>query len=589
MAATSLSDWALCRRLILQARPYWWHIIAIFFLSVLSTPLALLTPLPLKIVVDSVFGSHPLPGFLDAILPSVTTDSGTVLLGIAVGLVVLVSVVSQLTQFSSQFLQTYAGQKLVLGFRTLLFGHVQRLSLAYHDSKGTPDAMYRIHRDATAIQQVAIEGVIPFVSLIFTVGAMVYVTVRIDWQLALVALAVSPFLFLLTQVYRPRIRRKWRDAMDLETSALSVVQEALSSLRVVKAFGQEDREQDRFSRRSTESIGARMRVVSAEGNFNLLIGLGTTFGSAAVLWMGAQHVLTGSLTLGELLIVMSYMGQLYEPLRTIGRRVAAIQGSLASADRAYALLNEPPDVLERPNARPILRARGAVAFRGVSFAYGEERLVLRDVTFEISPGSSVGVVGATGAGKTTIASLLTRFFDPTEGQILLDGVDLRDYRLADLRNQFAIVLQEPVLFSTSISENIAYARPNASHKEIVEAAMAANIHDFVTSLPQGYNTPVGERGMTLSGGERQRISLARAFLKDAPILILDEPTSSVDLATEAVIIEAMERLARRRTTFMITHRVDTLRHCDLVLKIDRGLSGQTTLVRARNTTDIISS
>jgi ATP-binding cassette subfamily B protein len=551
--------------------------------------LALLTPLPLKIVVDSVFGSHPLPGFLDAILPSAATDSGTVLLGIAVGLVVLVSVVSQLTQFSSQFLQTYAGQKLVLGFRTLLFGHVQRLSLAYHDSKGTPDAMYRIHRDATAIQQVAIEGVIPFVSLIFTVGAMVYVTVRIDWQLALVALAVSPFLFLLTQVYRPRIRRKWRDAMDLETSALSVVQEALSSLRVVKAFGQEDREQDRFSRRSTESIGARMRVVSAEGNFNLLIGLGTTFGSAAVLWMGAQHVLTGSLTLGELLIVMSYMGQLYEPLRTIGRRVAAIQGSLASADRAYALLNEPPDVLERPNARPILRARGAVAFRGVSFAYGEERLVLRDVTFEISPGSSVGVVGATGAGKTTIASLLTRFFDPTEGQILLDGVDLRDYRLADLRNQFAIVLQEPVLFSTSISENIAYARPNASHKEIVEAAMAANIHDFVTSLPQGYNTPVGERGMTLSGGERQRISLARAFLKDAPILILDEPTSSVDLATEAVIIEAMERLARRRTTFMITHRVDTLRHCDLVLKIDRGLSGQTTLVRARNTTDIISS
>jgi ATP-binding cassette subfamily B protein len=271
-----------------------------------------------------------------------------------------------------------------------------------------------------------------------------------------------------------------------------------------------------------------------------------------------------------MLLIMSYLSQLYSPLKTISRKIASIQSHLASAERAFIVLDEAPDVCEKRKAKPILRSLGAVAFRDVSFSYEKENQVLRSISFDVPPGTRVGIAGRTGAGKTTLMSLLSRFYDPSVGQILLDDVDLREYRVDDLRNQFGIVLQEPVLFSTSITENIAYARPNALQEEIMEAAKAANAHDFIINLPNGYNTLVGEAGMRLSGGERQRVSLARAFLKDAPILILDEPTSSVDMKTESVIIEAMERLMKGRTTFMIAHRLSTLKNCDFLLVIENG-------------------
>jgi ATP-binding cassette, subfamily B, bacterial len=313
-----------------------------------------------------------------------------------------------------------------------------------------------------------------------------------------------------------------------------------------------------------------VRVTFTEGVFGVLVGLTTAAGTATVLFVGVRLVLSGALTLGDLLLVMGYLAQLYGPLNTLSNSKASLQSSLASAERAFSILDEAPDVVERPGAQPLARAAGAVAFREVSFAYREDHPVLHDVSFEIDPGTRVGISGETGAGKTTLMSLLTRFYDPTTGEILLDGIDLRDYKLADLRNQFAIVLQEPVLFSTTIAENIGYARPGASKEEIIEAAKAANAHEFIVGLPHGYETEVGERGMSLSGGERQRIALARAFLRDAPVLILDEPTSSVDTKTEAVIIEAMERLMRGRTTFMIAHRVSTLASCDARLELADG-------------------
>jgi ATP-binding cassette subfamily B protein len=302
----------------------------------------------------------------------------------------------------------------------------------------------------------------------------------------------------------------------------------------------------------------------------MLVGVTTAVGTATVLFIGMNHVRAGTLTLGELLLVMGYLAQLYGPLKAISKRAASLQSHLAGAERAFALLDEAPDVAERPGARPLARAAGAVAFRGVCFTYASGRPILQDVSFEFAPGTRVGIAGVTGAGKTTLVNLLTRFYDPTAGQILLDGVDLRDYRLADLRNQFAIVLQEPVLFSTSIAENIAYARPDAREEEVVAAAKAANAHEFISRLPEGYQTRVGERGMRLSGGERQRIALARAFLKDAPVLILDEPTSSVDVKTEAAILEAMGRLRQGRTSFMIAHRLSTLASCDVLLQIEHG-------------------
>jgi ATP-binding cassette subfamily B protein len=302
-----------------------------------------------------------------------------------------------------------------------------------------------------------------------------------------------------------------------------------------------------------------------------MVGLVVAAGEAAVLFIGVRNVQAGTLTLGDLLLVMGYLAQLYRPLQSISKKVGDLQRSLASAERTFALLDQTPEVIEKPNAMPLSRAKGAISFQNISFSYeGENTPVLHDVSFEALPGTRVGIAGATGAGKSTLVSLLTRFYDPTSGRITLDGVDLRDYRIADLRNQFAIVLQEPVLFSTSIAENIAYANPDATHEEIVAAARAANAHAFITYLPEGYDTQVGERGMRLSGGERQRISLARAFLKDAPILILDEPTSSVDIKTEAVIMEAMTRLMRERTTFMIAHRLGTLANCDVRLQIEGG-------------------
>jgi ATP-binding cassette subfamily B protein len=570
MIESRYSTFTIYKRLLHVAQSYWLHIIGLFLLSLLSTPLALLVPIPLKIAVDSVVGSEPIPGILESLLPATVSSSNAAILIVAVALLVGIAFLSQLQELGTLLLRTYTGQKLVLEFRSQLFRHVQRLSLSYHDSRGAMDSTYRIQYDAPAIEWIVIDGIIPFITSIFTLGGMIYITLRIDWQLAIVALTVSPILFLSSRALVPHLRSKWHEAYKLQSSALSIVQEVLAAVRVVKAFGQEDREKERFVHRSNEGFLAQLRIVFLKGGFGLFIGLIIAMGTATVLFIGIRHVQSGTLTLGELLIVMTYLALLYGPLSSLSTMVTSLQSSLASAERAFSILDEPADVIERPNAKPIVHALGALTFRKVMFAYNKEHPVLYDISFEIPSDTRVGIIGATGAGKTTLISLLTRFYDPTEGNILLDGIDLRDYKLTDLRNQFALVLQEPVLFSTTISENIAYARLKASEEEIAEAAKLANAHDFISHLPHGYQTQAGERGMTLSGGERQRIALARAFLKNAPILILDEPTSSIDIKTETVIMDAIERLMSDRTTFIITHRLNTLRNCDLLLVIENG-------------------
>ncbi len=565
-----MTDLALYRRLLRQARPYWLHLAALFGIGLLASPIALLNPVPLKIVVDSVLGSRPLPAWLAAALPAAATRSPATLLAVAIGLLIAVAALAQVQGLANKFMQAYVGERLVLAFRTQLVQHAQRLSLSYHDSKGSADSLYRINQDAAVIDKIMVEGIIPFVAAGITLAMMIVVMTRLDWQLALVALGVSPPLVVLSRLYRPRMRRQSRHVKKLESSALAVVQETLGALRVVKAFGQETRETDRFVRRSTEGVSARIRLALMEGRYGVLVGLTSALGTAAVLLIGARHVGEGVLTLGQLWMVLTYLGQLYEPLKTISKKAAGIQSYLASAERAFGLLDEQPEVPERPHARAIGRAAGAVAFRHVSFAYGPDRPVLHDVSFEIEPGTRLGVVGATGAGKTTLISLLTRFYDPLEGAILLDGVDLRDYKLLDLRRQFAVVLQDAVLFSLSIAENIAYAAPGATKDQVIAAAQAANAHEFIERLPQGYETQVGERGVKLSGGQRQRIALARAFLKDSPVLILDEPTSSVDAKTESAIVEALERLKQGRTVIVISHRSTTLAGCSAFLTVDGG-------------------
>ena len=563
-------DFQLLRRLVRQARPYWLHLAGIFLIGLLSTPLTLLAPIPLKITVDNVINSEPLPDFLTRLLPESALQSQGQLLILTAVFTVVIAFLAQLQSLGDSLLRTYTGEKLTLEFRSQLFRHAQRLSLSYHDMIGTSDAAYRIQYDTSSLRYVVIDGITPFITAAFTLVSMLYVTFQLDWQLALVAVAVSPVLFMIARFYRRELRRKSRQVKRLESSAFSVVQEVLAALRVVKAFGQEEREQERFLRHSNETVESWVRLTAAEEAVGLILSLTTALGTAMVLYLGVLHVQTGLLTLGELLLVMGYLSQLYTPLKTISRKVTGLQSHLASAERAFALLDKPRDVPEDPRAKPIDRAKGKMEFRKVSFGYDDNYPVLKDISFKVPAGKRVGITGITGAGKTTLISLLTRFYDPSSGKILLDRVDLRDYRLADLRNQFAIVIQETVLFSTSIAENIAYARPKASREKIVAAARAANAHDFIINLPDGYDTQVGERGMRLSGGERQRIALARAFLKDAPILILDEPTSSVDIRTENNILEAMERLTHGRTTFVIAHRPSTLKNCDLLLMLKDG-------------------
>ncbi|OLC13748.1 MAG: hypothetical protein AUH29_12035 [Candidatus Rokubacteria bacterium 13_1_40CM_69_27] len=571
------ADLVLFRRLLSQARPSWPYVGVLFLLSMLSSPLALLGPLPVKIAVDSVIGSHPLPRVIAPFVADAIARSPAALLAFAVGLLAAVALLGQLQGLASTLLSAVIKEKLVVGFRARLFRHVQRVSLAYHDTRGTADTTYRIQHDAPAIQHILTEGVIPFIAATVTFVGMVYVMARIDWPLALIALAISPGLVVTARAFRPRLRRRSREVKKLDSFALGMVQEVLVALRIVKAFGQEAREEQRFVRRSREAMRARMRLAGLEGSYHVLVGLTTAAGTAAVLLIGVGHVRSGLLTLGELLMVMGYLNQLYAPLKTMSQKAATLQLHLASAERALALLDEPSDVEERPDARPLTRARGAIAFRHVSFAYGPERPVLHDISFAIGPGTRVGIVGASGAGKSTLISLLTRFYDPSEGQILLDGVDLRDFRLEDLRRQFALVPQDPVLFSTSIAENIAYAMPGASSGELIAAAQAANAHEFIVRLPRGYETQVGERGVQLSGGERQRIAIARAFLTQSPLLILDEPTSAVDAEAEAAIVEAILRLMRGRTVILITHRSSLLDSCTALVVLDNGrLASDTT-------------
>jgi ATP-binding cassette subfamily B protein len=564
------SDLVLYQRVLRETRAFWPHIVGTGIVGALSGPIQLLAPLPLKITVDSVLGSHPLPPLLEMLLPASAPRSTTELLVLVAIVSLAIGLLQRFQWLASGVIHTYTREKLVLAFRARLMSHVQQLSLSYHDTEGSMDSVYRIQYDAPAVGDLAIDGVIPFVSAGVTLVGIFWVTALIDWQLALVALTVTPLLLLLTLPSRGRLRAAWEKASKLESSSIRVVQEALAALRVVKAFGQEEYERHRFVQRASQSVHSRIRLAGIEGILLLLTGMTTVVGTTIVLVVGAIHTQNGSLSLGELLLIVAYLAQLYGPLQSISNNVVHIQSSLAGVQRAFALLDEAPNVSDRPDARPLARATGAIRFQDVSFAYRQGPPVLSGISFDILPGTRLGIAGTTGSGKSTLIGLLTRFYDPSSGQIFLDGVDLRDYRLKDLRQQFAVVLQDSVLFSTSIAENIAYGRPGASAGDIVEAAKAANSHNFIRDLPTGYETLVGERGMQLSGGERQRIAVARAFLRDAPILVLDEPTSSVDVETEAEIMEAMDRLMSGRTTLMIAHRLSTLKDCDLMAVVERG-------------------
>lgn len=563
-----MSKFRHAQRALEDLRPYLWPLVVLLIVSLLAVPMTLIFPLPIKLLVDSVLGSQPLPGYLTIFVGSQV--SKTLALWLAISILMAAAVLTYLQNLVNVWYSNKVGNRMTLDVRTRLFRQMQRLSVAYHDTMGAADSAYRTLNDAPMLRSFGIDSLIPLTTSILTLGAMIIVMVFLDWQLSLIALLVSPMMFLLTFVFRPRIRAGWRKFRASESAAMAVAQESLGASRLVKSYGQEERKNKELVSHYDASLSASLKVQVDSAVYSLLVGVLTAAGLAAVLYIGIGHVQAGLLTLGSLLVVNYYVTQLYGPLRNVGQSILDIQMSLTGVERYRAVLDEKPDVPESPNAVPLARAKGNIRFANVSFEYTKDHPVLHDVSFDLPAGNRLGVVGPTGSGKTTLSTLLLRLFDPSTGVITLDDIDLKGYRLADLRNQYAVVHQETVLFSTSVAENIRFAMPNATLDEVIAAATAAKAHGFITNLPNGYDTLVGERGMKLSGGERQRISLARAFLKNAPILILDEPTSSLDIHTESAILDTIQELMQGRTTLMIAHRPSTLRDCNMILVLEDG-------------------
>lgn len=564
------SMFRLLRKIFVHAKPFWLHIVVLLLLTLLATPLALLKPMGMKIVIDSALGTQPLPQFITMFFPDDFRYSFQPVVIIAVSLVIVTALLDNINGYILWLLSTYTGEKLVLNFRMLLFNHIQRLSIAYHDRRGAPDSLYRIQWDTMCIRALLLSQLMPLISACITLISMVAIMLMINWIFAVIALCIIPPLYILTRFSARRLRKDWHKVKEAESGVLSVIHEVLGSLRVVKAFGQEDNESQRFLSRSNKAVEGQMQMAKLGAGFQFLVSMVFTLGTVLFIYFGALYVHSGVMTLGELTLVLAYIGQVFGPLQSISKNIAEIQSSLVSIDRVFAVLDEEKEVKDHPHAAHVAHIKGTFEFQHVSFSYDKERPILKDVSFSVRPGDRVGIMGSTGAGKSTLVSLLNRFYDPSEGVVMADGENIKKYKLKDYRGQFSIVLQEPLLFSTTIAENIRYGKPGATDKEIIEAAKAANAHDFIMRSKDGYNTMVGERGLQLSGGERQRISIARAFVKNAPVLILDEPTSSLDIKTEAQIMEAMERLMEGRTTFMITHRLDTLSSCNLILHIENG-------------------
>jgi ATP-binding cassette subfamily B protein/subfamily B ATP-binding cassette protein MsbA len=529
-----------------------------------STAATLLQPWPLKLVIDSVLGSEPPPAAL-------AVSSKTALLGVLVAAMVGLQILVGALAMLGTNLVIRAALRMVFRLRCAVFEHLQKLSLAFHDTTKVGDSLYRIAWDTYAVQTLLNNAIVPATTATLTLVGIAVVMALRDWRITLAALAIAvPLVMLIRRLDRPMTSYSMR-VHERESDVSSRVQETLTAIRAVQAFTREPLERERFERQAAASLHANLHLTLLQTSSQMVVSLLMAVGTAAVIWLAGRRALEGALTPGDVVLLAAYLVMLYTPLETLAYTAVAVQGAAAGARRVLALLDVQPDVTDAPDAVPLTaRPLGALAFERVTFAYGRGEPALRELSLTVQPGEVVALVGASGAGKTTLASLLVRFYDPQTGHITLDGRDLRGLTLRSLRENIAVVLQDPIIFGASIRENIAYGRPDASAEAVERAARDANAHDFITALPQGYDTVVGERGVTLSGGQRQRLAIARAFVKDAPVLILDEPTSALDADNERAILDALVRLMEGRTTVIIAHRLSTVRHADRILVLEGG-------------------
>ena len=565
-AATPASPWRSQLRLLRYAHSHWVGLSVVIAAMLVEVGLQLLRPWPLKLLIDNVIGTHPAPGFVSAVvghgnrngllLAVVLAEVAIFLFGTAAGMVYT-------------FTSLREGQRMTYHLAGDLFRHLQRMSLLFHVQRPVGDLIARVTGDTWCLNTLVMDALIPTLQAVVTLGAMFVVMLQLQGLLTALALGVLPFMIIVIRRLSRPIRDRTREQRDLEGQMMATVEQTLSAIPAVQAFTREDVEHRRFRRYADQTVGAYVRATLAGLWFELAAGLVTTLGTAAVMYVGGRLAIEGKLTPGTIIVFLSYLTSLYAPLDTMTHTVQTVLGASAEADRVLEVLDLEPDVADRPGARPATLG-GAIEYDRVTFGYGKGRPVLRDVSLSALPGQTIAIVGPTGAGKTTLINLLLRFYDPWSGAITVDGTDLRDMQVRSLREQIALVLQDPFIFPLTVAENISYGRPDATRDQIVAAAKAASAHPFIEALPNGYTTVVGERGTTLSGGEKQRLSIARAFLKDAPVLILDEPTSALDARTEQSLLEALDRLMEGRITFVIAHRMSTIRRADQILVVEHG-------------------
>ena len=545
-------------------KPYWpafsFALGQVLFISALE----LLKPWPLKIIIDNVLSGKPLPWG-----PAVGWSPHRLLLFSCIGLVVVYVMLGGL-HILNNYTTIRIGQGMVNDLRRDLYSHLQRLSLSFYHRQQLGDLMYRITADTMGIQTLTMNGLFAILSASVLLGGMLIVMFWVDWYLTLLALAVCPALFCAIALLNKKMSLAATEAHQKGSTVYSVVQRTLSGMRVIQAFTKEEDEGRRFLQASTESLAAELRLYNLQNFYYAVVNLTIAAGTAAILWVGTRHVLAGDLSVGEMIVFTSYLASLYGPINSIFQTYGLVQSAKAGVRRAFEILESEERLPDGSRVFQPLGPRGQISFEDVSFGYDASQPVLKKINLHVAAGKKIAIVGPTGAGKSTLVSLLPRFYDPQSGRVKIDGVDIREFELKSLRQKIAMILQPPLVFPLTIRENIAYGRPDASMEEIVSAAQVAQVHEFVEQLPQKYETVVSEQGSSLSEGQKLRLTIARGILLNAPILILDEPTSSVDSETEALIMDGLEQLMAGRTTFIIAHRLSTVRQADLILVLRDG-------------------
>ncbi|HEX6506036.1 MAG TPA: ABC transporter ATP-binding protein [Chloroflexota bacterium] len=567
---STITTRAAYRRFGPYLRPYWGLICVMMLALVIQVVMDVLSPWPVKFIFDSVIGHHQIHGPLGHFIRTHFGTSKAALLELIIVAYITIALLDGCFSYIGSLLVSNIGQRFVFDMRRDLFAHIQRLSLRFHLTQRTGDLMARVTGDISNIQDMVVTALSSVFVNGLTVIVIILVMLRLDLRYTLLTMVVVPFIYLAARHYRREIKHAARQARRSEGRVGSIVQEVFSSIRVVKAFTREDFEQQRFEEQSDQSLQAGLHSGKLQAQFAPIIDIIGAMGTVLVLWLGVSEVLAGRLTAGELLVFMSYYRMMYSPLRQLAKLSNVTAKGSASAERVVELLDTEPDLTDLPTARPAPRLKGRVTFDHVSFGYEPDRLVLHDISFEAEPGTTTALVGATGSGKTSTLSMIPRFYDPISGSVRVDGKDVRNLTLASLRAQVSLVLQEPVLFRSTIYDNIAYGSPHATREQVYSAAQDANAMEFIERLEEGFDTLVGERGASLSGGQRQRIAIARAIVRDAPLLVLDEPTVGLDVETEHLVLEALQRLMADRTTFVIAHNLYTIQRAHTILVLDQG-------------------